>query len=149
MWNDKKSIWLSQLCIFVFSIVTLLTVVFAVQIVNWLIDFSRAELAGMQNFFLATIYTGFVPAGILLFNLYSLLAQISKGNVFIELNVKFLRMISWGCMLGGLISLLSAIYYTPWIFVALAASFMGLIVRVIKNMVAYGVNLQEESDFTV
>jgi hypothetical protein len=149
MWNDKKSIWLSQVCIFVFSAVTLLAVVFAHYIVDWLVDFSRADLAGKEAKFLATIYTGFIPASFMLYNLYALLRQISVGKMFIQVNVGYLRRISWCCMLGGIISLISAFYYSPWFVVALAASFMGLIVRVIKNMVAYGVSLQDESDYTV
>jgi len=149
MWNDKKSIWLSQVCIFVFSAVTLLTVIFANNIVAWLVDFSRADLLGQEVNFLVTIYAGFIPAALMLYSLYALLRQISLGKIFIQINVSYLRRISWCCMLGGIISLISTFYYFPWFVVALAASFMGLIVRVIKNMVAYGVNLQNESDYTV
>lgn len=149
MWSDKKSIWLSRSCVFIFAAVTILTVVFAGYIVDWLIDFSRADLLGKEIKFFVTIYTGFVPAAYMLYNLDALLRQISSGKIFIQLNVGYLRRISWCCMLGGIISIVSAFYYSPWIVVALAASFMGLIVRVIKNMVAYGVKLQDESDYTV
>lgn len=149
MWTDKKSILLSKVCVIMFSVATLLTVLFANSIVNWLVDFSRADLAGKEINFLATIYIGFVPAAFMLFNLYALLRKISTEKMFVQSNVSYLRRISWCCMFGGIIALVSALYYSPWIVVALAASFMGLIVRIIKNMVAYGVNLQTESDYTV
>lgn len=51
--------------------------------------------------------------------------------------------------MGAAISLVSLFYYFPWVFVAVAAAFMGLIVRVVKNMVAKAVELQEEVDYTV
>jgi len=149
MWSDKKSIWLSQACVFFFSAVILLTIIFANQIVEWLIWFSRADLLGKEAKFFATIYIGFLPAAYTLYNMYALLRQISLGKIFIRENVSYLRRISWCCMLGAIISIASSFYYFPWIVVAFPASFMGLIVRVIKNMTAYGVNLQDESDYTV
>jgi len=57
--------------------------------------------------------------------------------------------VEWGEIYQSEISFVSVFYYFPWVFVAVAAAFMGLIVRVVKNVVAQAVALQNEVDYTV
>ena len=149
MWNGKKSISLSKLCVLIFMAMLIATALSAPWIVQRFLIFSRADLVGRSAFFLTTIYSGSVPAVILLFCLYRLLYRIEIEQVFITANVECLRHISWSCFAGSVISLVSVSYYFPWIFVAVAAAFMGLIVRVVKNIIAQAVDLKNESDFTV
>jgi len=47
------------------------------------------------------------------------------------------------------IGLASSYYWIPWFAVGAAAAFMGLIVRVIKNVVAKAVSLQDDADYTI
>lgn len=124
-------------------------VVFAPWLTRWFVDFSQAGLQGKTAYFLATIYVGAVPAGYLLYSLLTLLRRIDAGQVFVDKNVELLRRISWSCFLGSVIAIASAFYYMPWFFVAVAAAFMGLVVRVLKNVFARAVELQNESDYTV
>lgn len=149
MWNDKKSISLSKLCILLFMGLLVVTVVSAPWLTRWFLGFSRAELQGTETFFLVTIYVGAIPAAHLLYSLLRLIRRIESEQVFITENVEGLRRISWSCFAGASISLFSVFYYFPWIFVAVAAAFMGLIVRVVKNVVAKAVELQDEVDYTV
>ncbi|SHI57767.1 DUF2975 domain-containing protein [Lutispora thermophila] len=149
MWNDKKSIVLSKFCILAFSAMLIGVVITAPWIVNWFIGFSRSYLVGRKIFFLFTIYSGSIPAALLLFYLYRLLHHIDLEQVFITANVEYLRHISWCCFVGAIISFVSTTYYFPWIFVAVAAAFMGLIVRVIKNIIAEAVELKNESEYTI
>lgn len=149
MWNGEKSISLSKLCVLAFMALLVGTALSAPWLVQRFLIFSRADLIGTEVFFLSTIYLGSVPAAILLFSLYRLLHRIEAEQVFITANVETLRRISWSCFVGAVISLVSVYYYFPWVFVAVAAAFMGLIVRVIKNIVAQAVELKNESDFTV
>ena len=100
-------------------------------------------------YFMGTIYVGFVPAAFLLYSLFKLLRRIETGQVFTDENVDLLRRISWSCFAGAGVALVSLFYYYPWFFVALAAAFMGLIVRVVKNVVAQVVELKNEADYTV
>lgn len=149
MWNGKKSVILSKLCILVFSSILIFVVVSAPWLTHWFVGFSRANLLRAEPFFLATIYAGFFPAAYLLYSMFSLLQRIETEQVFVRENVELLRKISWSCFLGAAISLVSLFYYFPWVFVAVAAAFMGLIVRVVKNVVAKAIELQEEIDYTV
>ncbi|HYE83174.1 MAG TPA: DUF2975 domain-containing protein [Clostridia bacterium] len=149
MWNGKKSISLSKFCVLVFSAMLIGTALSAPWLVRWFLDFSRADLIGKEAFFLSTIYAGSVPAAVLLFCLYRLLHHIEIEQVFITTNVEYLRRISWSCFAGSIICIASTPYYFPWIFVAVAAAFMGLIVRVIKNIIAQAVELKNESELTI
>ena len=149
MWDGDKSVGLSQLCLLLFAAVLLAVVVFAPWIVAWFIRFSRADIAGTEKLFLATIYVGAVPAVLLWHSLFSLLGRVAKRQMFVAENVSSLRRISWACMAGAGICILSAGYYIPWLMVAIPALFVGLIVRVVKNVFALGVALQADADLTV
>jgi len=149
MWNGDKSVWLSQVCLVLFAVALLAVVAFAPRVVEWFVRFSRAEIAGTERFFLATIYAGAVPAVVLWHSLSSLLLRVAKQQMFCAENVASLRRISWSCIMGAFICIVSASYYLPWLMVALPAAFVGLIVRVVKNVFALGVLLQAEADLTV
>jgi len=107
-----------------------------------------AQKAGRTLFFI-TIYVGSIPAATLLAFLYALLHQIGTGHVFINKNVAYLRYISWCCFIGATLCLASTIYYIPWLALGIAAAFIGLVIRVVKNVVAEAVALQDESDLTI
>lgn len=149
MWSGKKSISLSKFCVLIFTVMLIGTVLSAPWLVRLLMDFSRADLVGKETLFLLTIYSGSVPAAVLLFCLYRLLRHIELEQVFITANVEYLRRISWCCFAGAAICFASIHYYFPWSFVAVAAAFMGLIVRVIKNVIAQAVELKNESELTI
>jgi len=121
-------------------------VVSAPYLTRWYFYFPRPVLNDTEALFLATIYVGAVPAAYLLYNIWSLLRRIQANQVFISENVENLRRISWSCFIGAGIALVSTFYYLPWVFLAMAAAFMGLIVRVVKNIVAQAVALQDEVD---
>jgi len=118
-------------------------------LVTRLISMSAPAQKAGSTLFLVTLYAGGVPAATLLAFLYALLHQIGSGRVFIKENVAYLRYISWCCFAGALLSIASAFYYIPWFAPGIAAAFMGLIIRVVKNVVAEAVALQDESDLTI
>jgi len=149
MWSGEKSISLSKLCILLFIGALIIVVVSAPWLTHWFVGFSQNVLGGTESFFMATIYLGSIPAAFLLYNLLTLIRRIEKGQVFIAANVERLRRISWSCFLGAGLALVSAFYYIPWLFVFVAAAFMGLIVRVVKNVVAQAVALKDEADYTI
>ena len=75
--------------------------------------------------------------------------NISEGEVFIPENVSILRLLSWCCIAAGLVCLFSALYYMPFLIVSAAAAFVGLILRVVKNVFAEAVRLKDENDYTI
>ncbi len=149
MWTSKRSIILSRICIYGFSLILIFVLIGAPKLISEFIQFSRADIDAAYPFFLITVYVGALPVITLLYNLARLLGAIEKEQIFDLKNTSYLRRISWSCFLGAIIAAVSMQYYLPWLFVAIAAAFMGLIVRVVKNIIAQAILLKEESDYTI
>lgn len=96
-----------------------------------------------------TILSGSVLGWIFLHRLWTLLRSIKRGEVFSAANVRRMRGMSWCCMGAAAICLASALYYLPFLFIALAAGFTGLIVRVVKNVFQQAIAMKDELDLTV
>ena len=149
MWTDSRSIKLSKICTIIFMIFLVACLISAPWLVTRLISMSVPAQNAGRTLFLVTLYVGSVPAAALLSFLYALLHQISSSRVFISANVNYLRYISWCCFAGAIICLASGFYYIPWFVPGIAAAFIGLIIRVVKNVIAEAVALQDESDLTI
>ena len=100
-------------------------------------------------YFLITIYTMMIPAYTVLWKLFRLLANIRRGDVFTAENTKALRVIQWALFAAALICAVSALYYLPFITLAAGCAFMGLILRILKNVFAEAVELKNENDYTI
>ena len=148
-WNKDKSLWLSKICIKLFTITMIVVAVFAPKIFSALIEVRIAYLGGTLPYFLISTYTLCVPATIALAGLWRLLDNIDKGEVFIENNVRILRMLSWRCIFAGGICLVSAVYYLPFIIIAAAAGFVGLLLRIVKNVFTRAVEIKQDNDYTI
>ena len=154
MWNKDKSLLLSRVAVGAFIVIAVLWVIAAPTLTKLFLDFSRASMHGMSRqqtllCFLSTQYLSLPVAGTLLWNLHRLLQRIGRSEVFVRANERALRRISWCCILEAVICVLSCLYYIPFLFVAVAAGFMALIVRVIKNVFAEAIVLKDENDFTI
>jgi hypothetical protein len=104
----------------------------------------------VENLTLGMYYACCVPALAALFLLDRLLTNIRKGQVFTEENVKALRAISWCCFAEAFILAAAALYFAPILLaVSAAVAFFGLILRVVKNVIAAAVALKAENDFTI
>lgn len=148
MWTGKRSIGLTKFCILVFFAALIAVVVTGPWLTRWYVEYNHAA-PGSEVFFLATVYIGSVPAAYLLYNLLRLLRRIEADQVFVAENVECLRRISWTCFVGAGVALASGFYYLSWLFIFVAAAFMGLIVRVVKNIVAQAVALKDDADYTI
>ena len=95
-------------------------------------------------------YASFAPAMIALFALDLLLRNIRKDLVFIRVNIKCLRIISWCCFAIAVVMLCGwpFVHYVL-IFVAAAAAFFGLLMRVVKNVIDAACEIKDENDFTI
>jgi len=149
MWNESKSLMLSKVSVWLFMALLVVCLVLAPRLVARLIFMSSPASDAGNALFLLTIYAGAIPAGALLavFNIF--LSRIGKGIVFARENIRSLRQISWCCFIGAVICTLSALYYLPWLAIGVAAAFMGLIVRVVKNVFSKAVSLQDDAELTI
>ncbi|MDR3072044.1 MAG: DUF2975 domain-containing protein [Clostridiales Family XIII bacterium] len=156
MWNSDKSITLSLVCT---KIVIVLVILFAglMTFVHFSEDNRlKSLIIGMGNrfdtvFFLVFIYVCCAIALVALFFLHKILSRIRVGNVFVEENVQALRKISWLCFAVTSVLVTGGLYVGGYDFllVGLMAAFVGLILRVVKNVFAAAVEIKMENDYTV
>ena len=90
------------------------------------------------------------PAGLCcIAALIRLLSDIRKDIVFTPKNVLRLRILSWCCFYVAAVTLAAFFFYPPFILVFAASGFFGLILRVVKNVMAKATELKDENDLTI
>lgn len=155
MWNRKRSVTLSIVVCFVF--VGILTA--ALFLGPWAVkmwfslyrgwnedSFAMFEIVMVFKVF---FYPSSIFAYITLYSLIKLLFNIKKDEIFINANVKYLRRISWCCFAVAVITLIGGVFYIPFWFVAVAAAFVGLMLRIVKNVMQNAVAISEENELTI
>lgn len=147
-WSRDNSIILSKVCILAFGCAGILSAIWLPAVLDGIV---RRRGWGIEEriYFITSFYTLMAPAAIALGYLYRLLLNIGRDEVFVESNVKCLRRISWACYLAAAICIISSFYYIPFVMVAAISCFMGLILRVVKNVFAEAVAIKQENDFTI
>lgn len=152
MWTEKKSITLSKISVWVFLGLLLAVDIGGYWLVKWFVGFSRYGVimsAPYPALFLISLYAASVFGYVLLFSLNRLLQNIEQGEVFIHQNVVMLRRCSWCCVAAAIVCLLSCLYYLPFFLVAVAAAFMALVIRVIKNVFEQAIAMKADLDLTI
>ena len=101
---------------------------------------------------LVTLYVALIPATAALISLLRLLSLVRRESVFTSEAVALLRMISWCCFAEIPVFAVCTVFFLFFavsLALAFAALFMGLILRVVKNVIEEAVALKNENDFTV
>lgn len=148
MWKKSKSLSLSKITTILFLVLLIAASLFLPAIVRQYI-LLRNENTALFLPLLITVYTSVPFAGGLLVCLYCLLHNIGKNNIFTDKNVTFLRIASWCCFAAAIIYGVCSFRYLPAILISLAAAFMGLILRVIKNVFEQAIMIKNENDYTI
>ncbi len=149
-WTTDRSIKLSIACVFAFSAILMALDVWT--LFGWIAPgFGLRPLLDRTYFamFSATVAFGSVFAWACLINLYRLLKNVQAGRVFTHETADILRIISWCCACAALVCLISAFYALPFLVVAIAAAFMMLIVRIVKNCFQQAIGMKSELDLTI
>ena len=81
--------------------------------------------------------------------LFVLIKNIGSEKVFIDENVKLLKILSYCCFAIAVVTLIFARFRILVFVITFAAAFIGLILRVIKNCFTEAIRLREENDFTI
>ncbi len=147
-WNSDRSLTLSIWCTRLAMIMGITCAVFSPRIVNWYIDVS-GKPEWLAEPILIALLACCVPAMGALIWLHKLLTNIRIEDVFTDENVGLLRRISWCCFLAALITLVSARFYLVFGLISIAAAFMGLILRVVKNVIQQAVIIKAENELTI
>ena len=154
MWNRKRSVSLSiAICFIIAAVITLLIFTGPQFVQLWFSKYRGwAEISVIKH--IITVFCAcFYPSAILgyftLYSLLKLLFNIKKDEIFTLKNVKYLRIISWCCFAVAIITLVGGVFYIPFLFITVASGFIGLMLRIIKNVMQSAVSLREENDLTI
>lgn len=148
-WNNEKSITLTKACIGIFAVVYIAVLVSCPWLMKRFTTYSFSARGKDTFFFMATVYAAAVPLGVILWNVYRLVAEIGREIIFTQENIRRLRLMSWMCFSVTFICLISMGYYILYIVIAGCAAFIGLLLRVIKNVFVRAKEIKEENDYTI
>lgn len=155
MWNRKRSVTLSIIVCFIFAAILTAGIFLGPWLVEMWFSLYRGWKLGLTamktiiTIFCACFYPCSVFAYITLYSLIRLLFNIKREEIFITKNVRYLRRITWCCFAVALITFVGGIFYLPFIFIAIAAAFVGLMLRIIKNVMQNAVEISEENKLTI
>jgi len=154
MWNKLKSAKLSLIVCWVAIVLFAacligLPMIFNLYFINYRGLTPVIVTLRFRIVMLTSMYIGVLLAICALYGLIKLLHNITADKVFISENVSFLRLISWCCFGAALVTVVASFEYFPVIIISIAAAFVGLILRVVKNVMQAAVELKEENDLTI
>lgn len=155
MWNSKKSTTLSIVVCFVFLIILISALFLGPAAVKlWLVVYRGFKPDGKALQDLIALFKWcFYPCSVFAFStlycLIRLLFNIKKQQTFINQNVIYLRVISWCCFAVSIITFTGGIFYIPYIVISVAAAFVGLMLRVVKNVMQSAVEIKHENELTI
>lgn len=153
MWNEEKSARLSRVCVAAVLVLTAAACVTAPFLVQRLagVQLINGRTVGQVRVpLLAALYLCAALAAAALWDLRALLILAAGQEVFCARSVLLLRRLSWYCF-GAAAVLLAAAFpaWPPLALLCAAAGFMGLILRVLKNVFVEAVRLKTENDYTI
>ena len=99
--------------------------------------------------FVAMAYVYLIPVAVADGFPVRLLLLVRKHQVFTDRAVSCLRTISWCCFIEVGLLLLGVWYFYMMPALAFVAGFLGLVLRVVKNVIEEAVALKAENDFTI
>ena len=91
----------------------------------------------------------FAPILLAFYGLHKMLSNIQQGLIFSVQNTASLRLVSWACFFAAIFLLIATFKWPVLIFASGVIGFLGLFVRVIKNMLSEAIVIKEENDFTI
>ena len=155
MWNRNRSVTLSVAVCFAFAVILTVGLFFVPWAIKmWFslyrgLDPDGADVRNLLALFKLCFYSCAPFGYITLYSLTRLLFNIKDYEIFIKKNVRHLRRISWCCFVVALITGVGGVQYIPFLFIAIAAAFVGLLLRVVKNVMQSAVIIKTENELTI
>lgn len=151
----KISLILSLIIAILFLLTCMLGIIIMPKLVEMLINLpdniGSRELISMseRSLILVISYVILLITILAVVMMIVLLMRVYVGNVFTDKSVALIRWVSW-CCFGLCVSFgILGLYFQLSIIVALAAIFLGLCLRVVKNVIEEATAIKEENDLTV
>lgn len=151
MWNFKRSITLSIAVSFIIGALLAFCTFALPGLFEWYFDAAHSIEPPVMLYktVLICFYICLPFAFGALICLLKILFAIKGGEIFTNANIGRLRILSWCCFAISITTLIGGWFYYPLLLIAAAAGFIGLILRVIKNVIYSAKILREENELTI
>lgn len=151
MWNFKRSITLSIAVSFIIGALLAFCAFALPGLITWYFETAHSINTPVKLYktVLTCFYICLPFAFVAVFSLLKILFAVNRQEIFTNANIRRLRILSWCCFAVELITLVGGWFYYPLLLIAAAAGFIGLILRVIKNIMYSAKILREENDLTI
>lgn len=111
---------------------------------------NRALITDSERVFvLADAYVMVAVAFVAVILLFFLLRAVLLERIFTVSATRLIAAISWCCFAEGVLFLAIGYYFQLAFGVAVAACFVGLCLRVVKNVIEEATRIKSENDFTI
>ena len=151
-WSEMKSLKLSRFLV-AGLLFLLIVILFTAHIIaDWfgVISVGKGLIkSGLVTAVTIMIYICDLFAIIAVYHLRKLLSNIANNEVFTQQNSRCLRIISWCIVFAGITFIIFSLWRFEFLFAAFFAMFLGLVMRVLKNVFEKAVELKSENDFTI
>ena len=147
--NIEKSALLTEIFIYILAACLLALDILLWPLSGWYMDLRHMSGEAIRITLVILLYACSVLGWFILIEMYRLIRNIRKGIVFTEQNVSILKAVSLLCLGIGILTFAGGFFYQPLFFVTLAALFLTLVVRVVKNVMHRAVEMKDELDLTV
>lgn len=94
-------------------------------------------------------YTALAVAVLADILLFKLLINVNKSKIFTFKSISLIRGVSWCCFLLCIIFSVLGIYIHISLILAFATAFLGICLRVVKNVIEEATMIKTENDLTV
>ena len=147
---SKVSVMISIVLSVLFFIILVAGAVIMPWLADVLVDMSPRDVsAGGRTLVLTFAYAALFFMAAADTMLFGLLLRVKAGQVFTMKSVALIRGISWCAMLLCIVFGLLGIYFQLALFVAFACLFLGICLRVVKNVIEQATEIKAENDFTI
>lgn len=134
MWNAKKSVKLSLILVNIFLLLLIVGIIALPTLVTWYVEYKGRE-ASLPTTIMLTCYPCVPFAAVALWYLRKVLINVKKEMPFCKSNAVYLGRISFCAFAITAIMLFSGRYYLPFYVCAICAAFIGLLIRIFKNVI--------------
>lgn len=147
----KCSVTLSMILAAFFMVVLVVTAFYLPQLVHRFVDmrYPEGNMESWKPLVLTNGYLILAAGGMTDFFLCLLLLRVRKGWVFTAESVALVRGISWSAVLVGLLFIPLGRFFNMAYLIAFVTLYLGISMRVVKNVIEEATAIKNENDLTV
>ncbi len=151
--SSKYSVTISIVLSLLFFVIIIAGAIILPGFVQRAMTFPTEQMMNTTNFDKAIMISlGYAALAIVFVAnvmLLKLLFRVRVELVFTSESISLVRLISWCVILLGLVFLVLGYYFLVSTFASFACFFLGLCLRVVKNVIEKATEIKNENDFTI